>query len=433
MAARDRGRPRHARGPRGRRDPLHDPRAAPGAAHVRVRASGEWERDPGRGGSTRRGPTASPLPSGRAIAVFFYDGPVSRAVAFEGPAVARRAPGRAPASAAFDDARERPAARAHRHRRRDLRPPPPPRRHGARLRAPHDRDGRAGAADELRRVSRAAPADARRSEIVREHLLELRPRRRALAERLRLPHGGAPGWRQDWRAPAARGARLAARRAGARSTRRPRRALRATPGRRATTTSTWSSTARRKASPGSSGATRPRALEEPERIRGAEAAGDAAARAAHVHELRLVLRRHRRHRDRARSSSTPGGRSSSRGSSSRARISRRRFSRRSRGRRATSRRPATAAASTRTRSARRASSLERVAAHYAVHSLFTEYADTAPVYCYRVEREDYRTLGERPRPTRARAGPASPRGSPRSRSGSSSASCISGTTTSPAA
>jgi alpha-amylase/alpha-mannosidase (GH57 family) len=37
--------------------------------------------------------------------------------------------------------------------------------------------------------------------------------------------------------------------------------------------------------------------------------------------------------------------------------------------------------------------LERVAAHYAVHSLFTEYADSAPVYCYRVEREDYRKLG----------------------------------------
>jgi alpha-amylase/alpha-mannosidase (GH57 family) len=33
-------------------------------------------------------------------------------------------------------------------------------------------------------------------------------------------------------------------------------------------------------------------------------------------------------------------------------------------------------------------SLARVAAHYGVHSLFTEYAATAPVYCYRVERED---------------------------------------------
>ena len=37
-------------------------------------------------------------------------------------------------------------------------------------------------------------------------------------------------------------------------------------------------------------------------------------------------------------------------------------------------------------------SLERVAAHYAVHSLFTEYPDTASVYAYRVEREDSRRL-----------------------------------------
>ena len=32
--------------------------------------------------------------------------------------------------------------------------------------------------------------------------------------------------------------------------------------------------------------------------------------------------------------------------------------------------------------------LSRVAAHYGVSSLFTEYADSAPVYCYRVDRED---------------------------------------------
>ncbi len=32
--------------------------------------------------------------------------------------------------------------------------------------------------------------------------------------------------------------------------------------------------------------------------------------------------------------------------------------------------------------------LPRVAAHYGVSSLFTEYADSAPVYCYRVDRED---------------------------------------------
>ena len=34
--------------------------------------------------------------------------------------------------------------------------------------------------------------------------------------------------------------------------------------------------------------------------------------------------------------------------------------------------------------------LERVAAHYGVHSLFTEYGDTADVYSYRVDREDVR-------------------------------------------
>jgi alpha-amylase/alpha-mannosidase (GH57 family) len=37
-------------------------------------------------------------------------------------------------------------------------------------------------------------------------------------------------------------------------------------------------------------------------------------------------------------------------------------------------------------------SLERVGAHYAVSSLFTEYEDEARVYCYEVEREDYRLL-----------------------------------------
>ncbi len=35
-------------------------------------------------------------------------------------------------------------------------------------------------------------------------------------------------------------------------------------------------------------------------------------------------------------------------------------------------------------------SLERVGAHYAVHSLFSEYGEVADVYAYRVEREDYR-------------------------------------------
>ena len=51
---------------------------------LRVRKSGEREWTPVPGGAvdTRR-PYAVPLPSGRRIAVFFYDGPASRAIAFE--------------------------------------------------------------------------------------------------------------------------------------------------------------------------------------------------------------------------------------------------------------------------------------------------------------------------------------------------------------
>ena len=37
-------------------------------------------------------------------------------------------------------------------------------------------------------------------------------------------------------------------------------------------------------------------------------------------------------------------------------------------------------------------SLERVGAHYGLSSLFTEYAETARIYCYGVRREDYRVL-----------------------------------------
>jgi alpha-amylase/alpha-mannosidase (GH57 family) len=37
-------------------------------------------------------------------------------------------------------------------------------------------------------------------------------------------------------------------------------------------------------------------------------------------------------------------------------------------------------------------SLEKVGAHYAVSSLFADYADTARVYCYDVERQDYRLV-----------------------------------------
>src|SRR4029434_3968349 len=37
-------------------------------------------------------------------------------------------------------------------------------------------------------------------------------------------------------------------------------------------------------------------------------------------------------------------------------------------------------------------SVEKVGAHYGVSSLFSEYGDTARVYCYDVEREDHRLV-----------------------------------------
>ncbi len=75
------------------------------------------------------------LPSARKIAVFFYDSPISHAVAFEGllnsgEAFSSRLHGR------VFGREDRPPAHAHSDRRRELRPPPQVRRHGAGL---HDR------------------------------------------------------------------------------------------------------------------------------------------------------------------------------------------------------------------------------------------------------------------------------------------------------
>ncbi|HEV7501590.1 MAG TPA: glycoside hydrolase, partial [Vicinamibacteria bacterium] len=50
------------------------------ASHVRAVGTQDWEETPGTIDPTRA--YAHPLPSGRSIALFFYDGPVSRAVAF---------------------------------------------------------------------------------------------------------------------------------------------------------------------------------------------------------------------------------------------------------------------------------------------------------------------------------------------------------------
>ena len=164
----------------------------------------------------------------------------------------------------------------------------------------------ARAPDELRRVPRAAPAD-RRGPDRREHVVELRPRRRALAERLRLPDGRAPGLE-----PGA-GARRCARRSTGCAT-RSRPLYEEAAG--ALFRDPWAARddyidvildrSPENVAPFPRGATPARALDGARAHPRPQAPRDAAARPAHVHELRLVLRRHRRHRGRARSSQYAG-------------------------------------------------------------------------------------------------------------------------------
>ena len=186
---------------------------------------------------SRRGPISGAAPAGRRIALFFYDGPISRAVAFERLLRQRRAV-RWPASArASTTTRDHGRSSCTRHRRRVLRPPPAARRHGpGRTRSARwaaDPDARR---HQLRRVPRAHPPDWE-VEIRREQLLELRPRRRALAVATAAARRRGD-WQQQWRAPLRDGARLA--RGAARPALRARGAATAspTPGRRATPTST---------------------------------------------------------------------------------------------------------------------------------------------------------------------------------------------------
>ena len=124
------------------------------------------------------------LPSGRSINLFFYDGPISRAVAFEGllsngETFANRL------LSGFADNRRWPQLMhiatdgetyGHHHRQG---------RHGAGLRAASHRKQQPGEADQLRRVSGDQSADPRSGDRG-EHGVELRPRRGPLEPRLRL-------------------------------------------------------------------------------------------------------------------------------------------------------------------------------------------------------------------------------------------------------
>ena len=95
-------------------------------------------------------------PSGKKIALFFYDGPISRAVAFEG----LLNNGEVFASGccnAYSDGRDWAGAGAYRHRRRKLWASSSLWRDGAFLRAASHRRKRPRQADELWRVPREVP------------------------------------------------------------------------------------------------------------------------------------------------------------------------------------------------------------------------------------------------------------------------------------
>ncbi len=365
-------------------------------------------------------------------------GPRDRPLLLRRPDLARgrvRAAARAAASsfaerllsARSPTSRDAAAAGAHRHRRRDLRPPPPLRRHGARLRA-RITSRRTGLArlTNYGEFLETHPADARGARSSRTRPGAARTASSAGGATAAATPAAHPGWNQDWRAPLrealdwlrdalaplyeAGGARAASRDPVGGARRLHRRDPRPLAG-------------ERRALPR---ARTPRASSPDERARRAlEAAGDAAARACSCTRAAAGSSTTSPASRPCRSSSTPGGRSSSRGSSLGARISRRRSSRRlaqaqsnvpehGRRPRASTRssvRPARVSPRARRRALRRALALRRVRRR------------RRRVYCYRVEREDYQQLGERPRPAGARPGPRSPRRSPRSRSASPSACC----------
>ena len=176
------------------------------AAGVRA-LGGDWQ--PGARALDPRQAYRCDVGRGRELALFFYDGGISHAIAFgdllrSGDALATRV------LAGLDDAPVRPA-RPGRHGRGDVRPPPSLRRDGAGGGVRPDPGERRRDPDQSRRVSRGPPA-GRRGTGRRGLVVELRARRRALARGLRVPGGAGNRLDPALALAAPGGARLAARR-----------------------------------------------------------------------------------------------------------------------------------------------------------------------------------------------------------------------------
>ena len=158
------------------------------AARVRRLGEAKWQELKGRRHRSAPAPTSSRLPSGRSIALFFYDGPIARAVAFEGllshgdrfierltGAFRRKRDGAQLVHVATDG-----ESYGHHHRFGDMA-----------LAYVLDQIETQASRRNLTNYGEflgKTPAD-RRSRNRREKLLELRPRHRSLVERLRLQLG----------------------------------------------------------------------------------------------------------------------------------------------------------------------------------------------------------------------------------------------------
>ena len=210
---------------------VHHPGAAPGPPRAPARRRGV-----GRGGRARSipaAPTSGAARAGSASRCSSTTAPISRAIAFEGMLRQRRAAGGAAAGGLL-------ATRAT--GRSSCTAPPtasPTATTAASARWRWPPRSRSSAADARSKLTNygaflAAHPPDRRGADPRGHLVELRPRRRALAGRLRLPRAAPTGTSAGGRRCARRSTGCAIR--SIRSTRRGRGAYLATRGRRATTT-----------------------------------------------------------------------------------------------------------------------------------------------------------------------------------------------------